>query len=48
MPSPTPSLRGGYPPPQPHLVDGESLTWFGARTAPALRYWRELRADLLA
>ena len=35
--------EAGYPAPRPLKVDGEALTWFGARTAEALVYFRKLR-----
>jgi ABC-type Fe3+-hydroxamate transport system substrate-binding protein len=38
--------EAGHARPVPLKVDGEALTWFGARTAAALRWWRALRASL--
>ena len=32
----------GYPRPRPLKVDGEALTWFGARTLSALSVWTDL------
>ena len=36
----------GHARPRCRLVDGEGLTWFGARTARALPYWQRLRVEL--
>ena len=32
----------GFARPEPMKVDGEALTWFGARTASAIRSWRRV------
>jgi hypothetical protein len=36
----------GHPRPEVRKVDGQALTWFGARTAPGIRWWLEFRREL--
>lgn len=37
--------REGFPRPRTAKVDGQALTWFGARTPEALAWWMRFRAE---